>query len=127
MDPDVAYDKIVEALNDYEAGRLGARTAMAEVTEHWEALDGWLRQGGFAPRSWDPARQGKGKPQGWELRQVSAVHYTVSLNGKHITDVRYDGRGAGSWGFYMPAAGYERHPSPALCLGEIQDRYEGKD
>lgn len=69
MDPDVAYTRLFEAaarmgaLLDLDTDGMGdqAREENArlmrdqgeEIRDHWEALDGWLKMGGHAPKAWD--------------------------------------------------------------------------
>lgn len=125
VDPDVVYDKIVEVFNDHEAGRLGVRTALAEVSELWGELDGWLRQGGFAPKPWDPARNNTARRKGWELVEENPATYIVRLNGKVVTTLRFDGRAGGRWGFYTREFGYEYHSRPAAAFDVIVSRFEG--
>lgn len=73
MDIDVAYTKLFEAIarmgalldqDPDEMGTLGReenarliREQGEEIRQHWEAVDGWLKRGGFAPRAWDRARR----------------------------------------------------------------------
>lgn len=69
MDPDVAYAQILEAFDNIRmADRLDGCTNdealhrahqqhMAEnalmMADAWEALDGWLKSGGFKPKAWN--------------------------------------------------------------------------
>jgi len=55
VDPDVALANLREAMAELRAcvddGRLG-HAEVAEAVESFEALDGWLTNGGFKPRDW---------------------------------------------------------------------------
>jgi len=65
MDPDKALSKTREALDElrlmHEQDALRDPEAALEdlvwsATEHFEALDFWLKQGGFLPREWTEKR-----------------------------------------------------------------------
>ncbi len=57
MDPDQALKTAREAAKDmheYEPGSADWRDAAHELADAFEALDGWLSQGGFQPEDWRP-------------------------------------------------------------------------
>jgi hypothetical protein len=47
MDPDEALKNIRGMLNDHN------RRDIEDITEAFEALDQWMRRGGFPPKDWD--------------------------------------------------------------------------
>ena len=54
MDPDEALRQLRTAIRDYRnATSIAASEDAADrLAEHAEALDGWLRGGGFLPAEW---------------------------------------------------------------------------
>jgi hypothetical protein len=56
MDPDVAYSVLSEFFAD--DGEL-TMDEFENARDAWQALDEWLKRGGFSPREWDQARKGK--------------------------------------------------------------------
>lgn len=54
MDPNTALQECRDALDNLEADRTDP-DAIAALIEHFEALDDWLKSGGFVPLAWMPA------------------------------------------------------------------------
>lgn len=124
MDPNETYRRVKAGVEDYERARLDADKADAglDVTIAFNDLDGWLKSGGFLPDEWQPSR-----PKGWALVQVDASTYRVSLNGKTVTTIKYDGRGLSArWNFYSAEFGVEYYGHPWVAFGAIVSRYEGR-
>lgn len=64
MDPNEAYRLLGLAMSDLRSllddapEEIGPRVEVKQAVEHWEALDGWMRQSGFPPVAWNnPAGQ----------------------------------------------------------------------
>jgi hypothetical protein len=54
VDPDEALQQLRTAIRDYRDATsiAAADDAAGRLAEHVEALDGWLRGGGFLPAEW---------------------------------------------------------------------------
>lgn len=56
MDPNATLAAIRQLIDtefrDVENGVAVSRTRLAELAEHFRALDEWLTRGGFAPHAW---------------------------------------------------------------------------
>lgn len=77
MDPDVTYTKLFEAaarmaalldlspewlgMDAREENYAAVREQGAEIVEHWEALNEWLKLGAHAPKAWDMRMRSRGR------------------------------------------------------------------
>lgn len=52
MDPDVTYTLLAEAI---------AQRDVEAIAVYWDALDGWLKIGGHAPKQWDQRMRSRGR------------------------------------------------------------------
>ncbi len=58
MDPETSYERLVELMNKHwEAGPL-AEDEVDELISCIDALDSWLKMGGFSPKAWS-AKKGQ--------------------------------------------------------------------
>jgi hypothetical protein len=127
VDPDVTYTKLSEAFAAWSSnqGTHGELVGLfGEAAEHWRALDEWLKQGGFAPAVWDPAKLG------WQLREMNPTHWEIRHNAKFVCSVRFDGSG-GYFGAHWQIVNHptmlgDRFHSPGEAFSRVRDAYEGR-
>lgn len=57
LDPNVAYHRLQNALENLDVTRGGEESRVDEVLEAWRDLDEWITRGGFLPSVWTEAQR----------------------------------------------------------------------
>lgn len=92
MDVNVTLAELREISDRWGSGSLALNApgyeimdALADMIEKWQALDGWLSRGGFAPDEWRDCRVGRGVMSRKDYELIARV---INESGLAVSDLR---------------------------------------